>query len=90
MFTACYREVHNSFSGAALRSNTSLTCEPPPTDIYEPQSSLPTKLLQVSKVSCVQYDNVFGGICRIITKSMPLHDKGDMNGNNSQLQNKFL
>ena len=44
-----FSEVHESFSGHALRTNQSKECEPPPTDTYEPQSSLPTKVLQVSQ-----------------------------------------
>ena len=44
-----FSEVHESFSGHALRTNKSMECEPPPTDTYEPQSSLPTKVLQVSQ-----------------------------------------
>ena len=44
-----FSEVHESFSGHALRTNQSMECEPPPTDTYEPQSILPTKVLQVSR-----------------------------------------
>ena len=49
LFHYFFSEVHESFSGHALRTNQSMECEPPPTDTYEPQSSLPTKVLQVSQ-----------------------------------------